>query len=41
MPTGFVVDTSVIMSWCFGDEENSYAEAVLESLDIYRSVGPG
>jgi len=32
MPTRFVIDTSVVMSWCFEDEGKSYAVAVLESL---------
>ncbi len=33
MPKGFVLDNSVVMSWCFEDESNSYTEAVLESLE--------
>jgi predicted nucleic acid-binding protein len=32
MSTRFVVDNSVVMSWCFEDEGDGYAEAVLESL---------
>jgi predicted nucleic acid-binding protein len=28
----FVVDNSIVMSWCFKDEANSYADAVLERL---------
>ncbi|MBN2516782.1 MAG: type II toxin-antitoxin system VapC family toxin [Deltaproteobacteria bacterium] len=28
----FVVDNSVVMAWCFEDETNRYADAVLESL---------
>jgi predicted nucleic acid-binding protein len=40
MPSGFVVDTSIVMSWCFEDEENSYAEAVLESLESAQAFVP-
>ncbi len=28
----FVLDTSVTMAWCFEDESNPYADAVLEKL---------
>lgn len=28
----FVVDNSVVMSWCFADEDNAYAESVLDCL---------
>lgn len=40
MPARFVVDNSVVMAWCFGDEGNSYAEAVLESLDSAEAFVP-
>jgi predicted nucleic acid-binding protein len=40
MPAGFVVDTSIVMSWCFEDEENSYAEDVLESLEFAQALVP-
>ena len=40
MPTRFVVDNSVVMSWCFEDEGNSYAEAVLESLEAGEAFVP-
>ena len=30
MSARFVVDNSVVMSWCFEDEGNGYAEAVLD-----------
>lgn len=33
MSARFVVDNSVVMSWCFENEGNSYAEAVLEDLE--------
>ncbi len=32
MEEGFVVDNSVVMSWCFKDEANSYADSILERL---------
>ncbi|MBW2000641.1 MAG: type II toxin-antitoxin system VapC family toxin [Deltaproteobacteria bacterium] len=32
MAAAFVVDNSVVMSWCFKDESNSYSDAVLDSL---------
>ncbi len=40
MPTRFVVDNSVVMSWCFEDEGDSYAEAVLESLEYGEAYVP-
>lgn len=36
----FVVDNSVVMSWCFKDEANSYADAVLEQLIISKALVP-
>jgi len=32
MEKGFVVDNSVVMSWCFKDQANPYADSVLERL---------
>lgn len=32
MALRFVVDNSVVMSWCFAEEEDLYPEAVLDSL---------
>ncbi|MFZ2445899.1 MAG: type II toxin-antitoxin system VapC family toxin [Syntrophobacteraceae bacterium] len=40
MSARFVVDNSVVMSWCFEDEGNSYAEAVLESLEAGEAFVP-
>ncbi|VBB41569.1 Ribonuclease VapC [uncultured Desulfatiglans sp.] len=40
MSARFVVDNSVVMSWCFEDEGNSYAEAVLESLESAEVLVP-
>ena len=36
----FVLDNSVVMAWCFEDEENGYAEAVLDSLEEGEAVVP-
>jgi predicted nucleic acid-binding protein len=40
MSAPFVVDNSVVMSWCFEDDGNSYAEAVLESLEYGEAFVP-
>lgn len=40
MSVRFVVDTSVVMSWCFEDEGNGYAETVLESLESSEAFAP-
>jgi len=40
MPARFVVDNSVVMSWCFEDEGNIYADAVLESLESREAFVP-
>jgi len=36
----FVVDNSVVMSWCFKDETNSYADIVLNMLTKVSAVVP-
>jgi len=36
----FVIDNSVVMSWCFKDEASDYADAVLEKLTTARAVVP-
>ncbi len=36
----FVVDNSIVMSWCFEDEKNKYADLVLESLEQARAFVP-
>ena len=38
--TGFVLDCSVAMTWCFGDETNPYSEAVLQDLADAGAVVP-
>ena len=37
----FVLDTSVTMAWCFDDESDPYADAVLESLAENTALAPG
>jgi predicted nucleic acid-binding protein len=36
----FVLDNSVVMSWCFEDEANSYADSVLEKLTTSQAIVP-
>ncbi|BCO09736.1 hypothetical protein GF1_21120 [Desulfolithobacter dissulfuricans] len=36
----FVIDNSVVMAWCFMDEESSYADVVLTSLESAEAVVP-
>lgn len=36
----FVVDNSVVMSWCFKDETNQYADAILDKLSEVTAVVP-
>lgn len=40
MAAGFVADTSIVMSWCFEDEADTYAEAVLQSLESEQVFVP-
>ena len=40
MPALFVLDNSVVMAWCFDDEENDYADAALESLEAGEALAP-
>jgi predicted nucleic acid-binding protein len=35
-----VIDNSVVMSWCFKDESNKYADIVLNSLQKSNAVVP-
>lgn len=37
----FVVDTSVVMAWCFEDESDVYSDRVLESFIDSEAVVPG
>lgn len=36
----FVVDNSIVMTWCFEDEANKYADAVLESMENKTAIVP-
>ena len=40
MSESFVVDNSVVMSWCFEDEESQYADAVLDRLSEATAFVP-
>jgi len=40
MTENFVVDNSVVMSWCFKDEISQYADAILDSLEVSTAVVP-
>jgi predicted nucleic acid-binding protein len=36
----FVVDNSIVMAWCFADEENPYADRVLDALENQTAAVP-
>lgn len=36
----FVLDNSVVMSWCFKDEANQYADSVLDKLSKTTAIVP-
>ncbi|MDX8411251.1 MAG: type II toxin-antitoxin system VapC family toxin, partial [Mariprofundaceae bacterium] len=40
MPECFVLDNSIVMSWCFEDESNALADAVLESFQQSKALVP-
>lgn len=40
MAESFVIDNSVVMSWCFQDETNHYADAVLDRLSGAKAFAP-
>ena len=40
MADSFVIDNSVVMAWCFKDETNQYADAILDSLEVITAVVP-
>ena len=40
MSKRFVVDNSIVMTWCFEDEANQYADGVLDSLREATAVVP-
>jgi predicted nucleic acid-binding protein len=39
--TSLVVDASVTLAWCFGDESDDFSEAVLESVARDGAAAPG
>ena len=40
MSEDFVIDNSVVLIWCFKDETNQYADAILDSLEVSTAVVP-
>jgi len=40
MENPIVVDTSVVMSWCFEDETNPYADVTLDHLSKATAIVP-
>jgi predicted nucleic acid-binding protein len=40
MSEDFVIDTSVVMSWCFKDETNRYADGILDFLEEATAMAP-
>jgi predicted nucleic acid-binding protein len=40
MPAVFVLDNSIVMAWCFEDEHDEYADAVLGSLEDGEAFAP-
>ena len=40
MSDGFVIDNSVVMTWCFKDETSQYADNVLDCLELSTGFVP-
>ena len=40
MEKRFVIDNSVVMTWCFEDEISPYAELILDSLESATTIVP-
>lgn len=40
MENSFVIDNSVVMSWCFRDQANPYADSILERLSAAVAYVP-
>ena len=40
MKEDFVIDNSVVMSWCFKDETNKYTDAILDRLENAAAFVP-
>jgi len=40
MSENFVVDNSVVMTWCFSDATNKYSDTILDSLNTSTALVP-
>jgi len=40
MSADFVIDTSIVMTWCFRDETSQYAEHILDRLETGTGLVP-
>ena len=40
MSESFVIDNSVVMSWCFKDEKNNYSDQILDKLEFSTAIVP-
>ena len=40
MGDDFVIDNSVIMTWCFKDEASQYADLILDRLEVSDGFVP-
>jgi predicted nucleic acid-binding protein len=40
MNEDFVIDNSVVMTWCFKDQTNRYTDAILDRLEVSTAVVP-
>jgi len=40
MSGDFIIDTSVVMAWCFQDEANQYADTILDRLESAVGLVP-
>lgn len=36
----FVIDNSIVMSWCFADDESTYADMVLTGMESFEAIVP-
>ena len=40
MSQNFVIDNSVVMTWCFKDETSQYSDSILDKLEISTAIVP-
>ncbi len=40
MDDDFVIDNSVVMTWCFKDETNQYADHILDRFEVSAAFAP-